>query len=99
MGQRIVLRKSAVVGDVAFFDTDRTISGQDGESFDSREAAAAGITFSARLAERLFELDPAIASVFVQSNQVIVGRSGGWTDTDAVGIAIEEFFIHWDENR
>lgn len=99
MGQRIVLRKSAVVGDVALFDTDRTISGQDGESFGSREAAAAGITFSARLAARLFDVDPAITSVFVQSNQVVVGRSGGWTDTDAVGTAIEEFFIHWDENR
>ena len=92
MGQRIVLRGSTVIGDVAVFDTDRTISGQDGESFSSVEAARDGISFSARLAERLFESDEAIDSVFVQSNAVTVRRAGGWDGTDAAGGVIEGFF-------
>ena len=92
MGQRIVLRTSAVIGDVAIFDTDRTISGQDGESFTSVEAARNGISFSARLAERLFESDDAIDSVFVQSNAVTIRRAGGWGSTDEAGAVIEGFF-------
>ncbi len=95
MGQRIVLRGSTVIGDVAIFDTDRTISGQDGESFTSATAAHDGISFSARLAERLFDLDDAIGSVFVQSNAVTVRRAGGWSSTDEVGAAIEGFFEYY----
>ena len=92
MGQRIVLRTSTVIGDVAVFDTDRTISGQDGESFTSAEAARNGISFSARLAERLFESDDAIDSVFVQSNAVTIRRAAGWASTDEAGGVIEGFF-------
>jgi hypothetical protein len=95
VGQRIVLRASTVIGDVAIFDTDRTISGQDGESFASPAAAQDGISFSARLAERIFELDDAVTAVFVQSNAVTVRRSGGWSSTDEVGSAIEGFFEYY----
>jgi hypothetical protein len=95
VGQRIVVRASTVIGDVAIFDTDRTISGQDGESFTSLGAAQDGISFSARLAERLFESDDAVTSVFVQSNAVTVRRSGGWSSTDEVGSVIEGFFEYY----
>lgn len=99
MGQRIVLRASAVVGDVALFDTDRTFGGQDGESFASLEEAKEAISFSGRLAERIFEADAAVTNVFVQSNQVSVARNGGWDDTGGIGSVIERFFIHYAQNR
>lgn len=92
MGQRIVLRDSTIIGDVAIFDTDRTISGQDGESFTSLAAAREGISFSARLATRIFEADDAVDSVFVQSNAVTVRRAGGWDGAAGVGAVIEGFF-------
>jgi len=96
VGQPIELRGIAVIGDVALFDTDRSISGQDGESFSSEAEARQGTSFSARLAQRIFASDPSVTSVFVASNQVTVGRSGGWTDTVGVGTVIERFFLHYD---
>ena len=96
MGQPIELRGIAVIGDVALFDTDRSISGQDGESFSSEAEARQGTSFSARLARRILASDPSVTSVFVASNQVTVGRSGGWADTGAVGTVIERFFLHYD---
>ena len=95
MGQRIELRDATVIGDVAIFDTDRAISGQDGDAFASAEEAAASGNFSAQLAGRIFESDGAVTSVFVQSNQVVVGRDGGWPSTDEVGGVISRFFIHY----
>ena len=76
MGQRIELRGATAIGDVAYFDTDRTISGQDGDAFASAEEAAAVENFSAQLATRVFAADKAISSVFVQSTQGVVGRNG-----------------------
>ncbi len=98
MGQRIVLKGATVIGDVAMFDTDRTISGQDGDSFTSAEAAADGESFSAQLAAEVFGADTNVTSVFIQSNLMVVGRDGGWTSTDEVAGVIERFFIHYDEN-
>lgn len=95
MGQRIVLKDATVIGDVAIFDTDRSISGQDGDSFTSAEAAAAVESFSAQLATKVFEADADVTSVFVQSNQVVVGRSSAWSSTDEIGGVIERFFIHY----
>lgn len=95
MGQRIVLKDATVIGDVAIFDTDRSISGQDGDSFTSAEAAAESESFSAQLAARVFESDSDVTSVYVQSNQIVVGRSSGWSSTDEVGGVIENFFIHY----
>lgn len=99
MGQRIVLRAKAVIGDVALFDTDRTFGGQDGESFGSAAEAREAISFSGRLAERIFDADPSVTNVFVQSNQVSVARDGGWDDTGGIGSVIEQFFIHYAHNR
>ena len=96
MGQRIVLKDATVIGDVAIFDTDRSISGQDGDSFTSAEAAAEVESFSAQLATKVFEADSDVTSVFVQSNQVVVGRSNAWSSTDEIGGVIERFFIHYE---
>ena len=99
MGQSIDV-KSILLGDVAVFDTDRSVTGQDGQGFDSITAAEDGTT-AARLAFRLFAGDAAIDHVFVLSNQVTVRRTDGWTEESAgeAAAAIGDFFIFYEENR
>lgn len=95
MGQPIEVT-STVVDDIAMFDTDRTITGQDGDSFDSALASAAA-SIPGHLAARLFEQVAGIDHVFVASNQVVVRRPHGWDD-HVVGSAsktIEDFFLFY----
>lgn len=100
MGQAIEV-KSVVLGDVAVFDTDRSVTGQDGHSFDSIAAARTEETAAARLSAALFAAETAIDHVFVLSNQVTARRVGGWTEKTAAEAAevIRDFFIFYDENR
>ncbi len=101
MGQAIKVTNAVVVADVVMFDTDRSLTGQDGETYASADAARAGTTFPAELAERLFATDPAIAHVFVYSNAISVKRTEAW-DAATVSEArqvVENFFIVYEENR
>lgn len=77
MGQ-IIEVTSSVVGETAVFDTDRSLTGQDGETFDRSLGDVS--TFAGRLARRLFDEDPAIDHVYVQFNVVSVHRKGGWDE-------------------
>ena len=79
MGQSITVH-SKQVDAYYVFTTDRIIGGQDGERFESPEQAEAATTFPAQLAARLFESDDDIDSVYVASNDVIVGRIDGWSE-------------------
>ncbi len=96
MGQQITVSPQ-VVGDVAIFDTNRTITGQDGSASGKPEAegspADAG-DFPGQLADRLLAVDASIDHVFVQSNVVTVRRSGGWDDpsVQAAADVIAGFF-------
>lgn len=96
MGQAIEV-EAAVVGDAAIFSTDRSITGQDGVSYASSDAAAADDRFPGRLAARLYAADEQISSIFVASNQVVAGREGGWDDTAraAAEKVIEDFFLFY----
>ncbi|MFH1103832.1 MAG: hypothetical protein V1757_02655 [Actinomycetota bacterium] len=98
MGKPIAVSGSTVVGQVLLLDTDRSITGQDGIGFDSPGAAAAG-TFAARLASRLFEGVAGVTHVFVASNQVVVGRRGGWEDAAAGAAAeiVSRFFVFYPQ--
>lgn len=94
MGQ-IINVTTNVLDDVALFDTDRTITGQDGSAYGS--AAEADSTFPGRLAHRLFGVDPSIVHVFVASNQAVIRRNGGWPPA-ALKVAsdtISEFFVFY----
>ena len=75
MGQPIQVAATRL-GDVALFDTDRSISGQDGMGFASIAEAEAASEFPAKLAARLFDADSAVDHVFAASNQVVVRPPG-----------------------
>jgi len=96
MGQRIEV-SSTVVGDSVIFDTDRSITGQDGVLYSSADEAAAGDAFPDRLAQRLFATDDAISSVFVASNTVTATRQGGWDEAvvAAASDVVSDFFIFY----
>ncbi|MDH3260185.1 MAG: hypothetical protein OEM81_08910 [Acidimicrobiia bacterium] len=100
MGQTIEV-KTVLLGDVAVFDTDRSVTGQDGQGFGSIAAARDGATTADRLATKLFASEAAIDHVFVLSNQVTVRRTGGWSEESAGKAAqvIGDFFIFYEDNR
>lgn len=94
MGQLIDV-SSIALGDIAFFDADRSLTGQDGYSFTSHTESD---TPPATLANRLFAADPDIAHVHVLSNTVSVQRSGGWTDDRLKSAAtiLQHLFVFYD---
>ena len=100
MGQTIEVN-STVVGDAALFDTDRSITGQDGCGFGSVDVAQSAPTTAGLLAVRLFESDADIDHVFTLSNQVTIRRKGGWTEevTRSAAGVIRDFFVFYEENR
>jgi len=98
VGQKIEVA-ATVIEDIAMFDTDRGITGQDGASY----AAGAEITeddFPAQLAQRLFADVPGIDHVFVASNQVVVRRPHGWDDqvVAAASVTIANFFKFYEDD-
>jgi hypothetical protein len=100
MGQQIEIQETTRLGNVLVVSTDRSLSGQDGETYRSGAEADAGNTFPARLAARLFAADSRIEHVYVMSNTVSIGRSGGWED-GAVSTAsnvVVNFFTFYPEN-
>ena len=98
MGQPIQV-EATTLGDVVIFDTDRSITGQDGSAYASREDAAASDRFPAQLAQRIFDADSSVDHVFVASNQVVVRRSAGWTDAavDDAADVVSRFFLYYPE--
>ena len=96
MGQTITVEAS-VVGEVAVFDTNRSLTGQDGGEFADAEAAKEAPGFDAELAARLFAADTAVAHVYVLSNALTVRRDGGWDDgaVDRASAVIRDFFVFY----
>ena len=97
MGQRIEVETTTILGDSAIFTADRGFTGMDGIGFDDAEAAAAAGGFPGDLAIRIFDVDDSTSRVYVSANEVIVTRSGGWSDAavSAVADVIEEFFLYY----
>ena len=100
MGQLIEV-ETIMLGNVVIFDTDRTLSGQDGESFTDGATAVASGTYPGQLAGALFAHDDTIASVYVYSNAISVSRSKDWTDSQATeaSVVVRNFLVHYEENR
>lgn len=93
MGQSIQVSATRL-GEIALFDLDRSLTGQDGRSFTS---APEGESPTEVLASRLFESDNDVESVYVLSNNVTIRRSTSW-DEEAANSArriIADLFIHY----
>ncbi len=101
MGQPIQVVDRIVLGDVALFDMDRSLTGQDGETYTTKADADRMETFGAAIAGRLLESDDGLGSVFVLSNTLSVRRPDGWTDEALAnaGETIRTFFIVYEENK
>lgn len=83
MGQDVEIRKTATVGDVLVIDTDRSFTGQDGQSIGT-ELKGHGVPL--QLAQRLFDLGLGIDHIFVLQNAVTVRRPGGWDEESAEAV-------------
>ena len=100
MGQLIEV-EHLVMGEVAIFDTDRSFSGQDGETFTSEESATAAGTYPGLVAAALLAHDDAVNSVYVYSNTISARRRGEWSpdQAEAAAIVIRNFLVYYEENR
>ncbi len=98
MGQPIQV-ETTQLGDVVIFGTDRSITGQDGGVYGSREQANTSTRFPAQLAVRLFDADDAVNHVFVASNQIVVRRDTKWSESHiaAATEVVENFFLYYPE--
>lgn len=99
MGQRIEIDGARVVDDSVIVSTNRSLTGTDGEGYDAAADTEDVDTFGAKVAAELFASDNSLARVFVESNVVVLTRTGGWDDT-AVASArtvIEDFFLFYPE--
>lgn len=94
MGQTIEIKRVTPIGRVLVVDTDRSLTGQDGESFTGKQTAGQVDTFPARLAVRLFEADSEIDYVHVMSNTVSIRRRTDWDDDSMAESSdvVAEFF-------
>lgn len=99
MGQTIEIKSARPIERVLLIDTDRSLTGQDGESFTGRQIAAQDDTFSAKLAVRLFESDQEIDYVHVMSNTISVRRRSDWdgaSEQVSTGVVAEFFRVYPD---
>jgi len=89
--------KTGTAGDIAFFDTDRSLGGQDPESFTSATQARQHHTIPGRLATRLFDRIPGVTNVFIHSNQAVLRRPTGWSalDLEQVTDTIRQLFVYY----
>ena len=98
MGQDVEIKDVTAVGEVMIVDTDRSFTGQDGETVTPGDprTGVPGV-----LAGRLFDLGLGIDHVFVQQNLVTVRRSGGWDpeSTDMVTEVTRHFLRFYDEEE
>ena len=98
MGQPIEVLGTTILGDVALIHSDRTITGQDGTVYSSRDDT--DDEFPGRLAAEIFDGVDGVTHVFIASNQVVVGRDGGWghADMERVTGIVTDFFVFYGED-
>lgn len=94
MGQTIEIKSVNPVDRVLVIDTDRSLTGQDGESFTGKQTAAQVGTYPALLAVKLFEADPEVDYVHVMSNAISIRRLKPWDEPsqEVASDAVAEFF-------
>jgi hypothetical protein len=107
MGQTIQIWDANVVSDMLLVSTDRSLTGQDGETYrpntptvgtpTNGDPVATDAIFPAQLAERLFQSDSSIDHVYVMSNVLSIRRPGGWDDASVASTrdVVASFFLFY----
>ena len=99
MGQKIEL-KTTQFGKNVIFDLNRSLSGQDGETYHNIAPASLTNEISAQLAKKLFQFSNDIENIFIQSNVVTVNftKNMGTAVTDFEKL-IEDFFLFYGDEE
>lgn len=97
MGQRIEIDDARVVDDSLIVSTNRSLTGTDGEGYNTVADTDGVDTFAAKAAAELLSSDEELARVYVASNVLVVHRTGGWDDASTASTQklIEEFFLFY----
>ena len=97
MGQTIQIRDANVVAEMLLVSTDRSLTGQDGETYTPADSITADAIFPAQLALRLFQSDPSIDHVYVMSNVLSIRRPGGWDEASIASTneVVANFFLFY----
>jgi hypothetical protein len=99
MGQKIEL-KTTQFGKNVIFDLNRSLSGQDGETYHNIAHASLSNETSAQLALKLFQYSSDIESIFIQSNVVTVNFSKNMgTAINEFETQIEDFFLFYGDEE
>jgi hypothetical protein len=98
MGQSVEIKDVVAMGDVMIIDTDRSFTGQDGQTISPGKL---GSGTPGLLAARLYALGLGIDHVHVQQNSVTVRRPGGWDpETRDLVVAVAGSFLRfYDEEE
>jgi hypothetical protein len=96
MGQTVVIRDLVEMGETILIDTDRSFTGQDGQTITPDDP---GTAVPAQLATELFALDLGIDHVYVLQNTISVRRPGGWDETSSQKVreAAGEFLRFYED--
>ena len=99
MGQTIEIWDANVIADVLLVSTDRSLTGQDGETYRPGDSVESDAIFPAQLAALLFQSDPAIDHVYVMSNVLSIRRWGGWDDASVASTrdVVASFFLFYED--
>lgn len=94
MGQLIEFATTRI-GEVAVFDLDRSLTGQEGEAFTH---SPEGNTPTSTLARRLWQRLPEIDTIHVLSNTVTIRSGRAWTEEDleVAGETIARLFVYYE---
>ena len=99
MGQKIEL-KTTQFGKNVIFDLNRSLSGQDGETYHNIAHASLTNEISAQLAMNLFQFANDFENIFIQSNVVTINftKNMGTAVTDFEKL-IEDFFLFYGDEE
>ena len=100
MGQRIEIDGTRTVDDSLIVSTNRSLTGVNGEGYETEESTEGVNSFGAQAAREVLASDDAINRVYVDSNVLVIRRTEGWDDdsVEAVSKVVEEFFLFYPES-
>lgn len=99
MGQKIELKTTSFNKNI-IFDLNRSLSGQDGITYQNIADASLHQEVSAQLALKLFQFSEDIDSIFIQSNIVTVNFDKNMgTGVEEFSKQIENFFLYYGEEE